>query len=647
MHIPISLKTLLVALLALVFMLLSLALSVASLMGTRDFLERQLASHAQETASTLALQLSAGLARNDMASVANSVDALFDSGYYQRIGLARPDGTPLLDRQSAPRVEGVPDWFIAALPLQAPGGRAEAMAGWKRTVVQVVSHPGFAYGQLWQNTRNTLLLALVFWALASLLGALLLARALRPLGEMEQLSLKVGQGEFTRLDPLPPVRELRHIGQSLNTMSDAVSRMLEEKSSLVRKLQSELYHDPHTGLANRAFFLATLVDVLREHPDTSGLVLMQVDGMGHCNSRQGRETGDRILRSVARVARAAEHLPAEHVARIDGTQFGVILEYADPDKLRDYAEQLAQAAALAVKELDAEGLCQVHAGAALAEGMDSSSLLAKADAALRDAKLGPSGTSRLSAGPLARAPQGANSLRALLRQAVLDANLRIQWQPVLACGSEDLDHFEAYARLITPDGQTVPAGAFVYLAEESGLVTTLDKLIVSDAWVAERMHPSAACSVNLSPGSLLDPAFITWLCTFVQAPQKLYLELPSNRLATSPGVRQALQSLRQAGFRLVLDRFVPQAGALTWLNDIRPDWVKVEGSLCRQAKDDVGTRAMLKTLCAYARELGCRVGATGVEYEDELRCLCDLGFHAAQGRLFSHHEHAAPRNAGQ
>lgn len=634
MRSPISLKTLLVLLLALVFLLLALALFLAGLQGTRDFLQRQLANHAQDTATTLALQLKDSLTRNDQAAVASHVDALFDSGYYQRIAISGPAGTPLLERRMPVRVEGAPDWFVRALPLETPGGRAEALSGWKRNaLIQVTSHPGFAYRQMWHTTLSTLGLTLLFWSIASLLGAALLSRALRPLGEMERLALKVARGEFTHLHELPQVRELRHIGQSLNQMSDSVGRMMGEKSSLVEKLQTELYHDPQTGLANRAFFLATLVDVLHEHADTCGLVLVQVDGLGTCNSQQGREAGDRLIRAAAAAVRAAEHLPAEHVARLDGSQFGVLLEFADADKLRQYGEALGRDTALALRGLDGEGCCAVHVGAALAQGADSSTLLARADSALRDAKLGPSGSCRVMAGEA----QGAGSLRQLLRLAVQNANLRIEWQPVIHCGEDELDHFEAYARLITPDGKTLPAGAFVYLAEESGLVTTLDKLIISDAWAAERLHPSAACSVNLSTVSLLDSGFIAWLTGHVHAPQQLYLEVPSNRLATSPAARDALRQLRQAGFGIVLDRFIPQANALTWLHDIRPHWVKVEGSLCRQAKDDIGTRAMLKTLCAYARELGCKVGATGVEYEDELTVLCELGFDAAQGRLFNQH----------
>lgn len=635
-----SLKTLLVGLLALSLLLLGLTLFLTNLSGTRDFLQQQLVSHAQGAASTLAVQLG-----NEPGAAASRVDALFDKGYYQRITLSQPDGSTLLERSVPMHVDGVPDWFVRILPLDVASGQAEALSDGKRTIIQISSHPGFAYQQMWLIARNTLWLTLLFLTVAALLGVALLARALAPLRKMEQLALKVAEGEFTRLDPLPRMRELHHIGQSLNHMSDAVGRMLADKSALVQKLQADLYQDPQTGLANRAFFIPILLDTLNEHTHTCGLILLQVDGLSACNNRLGRETGDRLIRAVAAAirtteTRSGEQLPADHVARIDGAQFGVILEYTDADALLGLADKLAHAATMAIHETGLENCCAVYVGAALAEEASlanahevtaSSSLLARADSALRDAKLGPSGSCRLAAG----ATPATGSLRTLMRQTVQDDQLSIEWQPVLRNHNGGLDHIEAHARLTPPNGQILPAGAFVYLAEEVGRVTTLDKLILSNAWTAEHEHPVAPRSVNLSISSLQDGAFIEWLKGFVPTPERLYLELPAHRLATSPNVQQTLLNLRQSGFGIVLDRFVPQAHTLTCLHDIRPHWVKVEGSLCRQAKDSIGTRALLKALCEYAHELGCKVGATGIEHEDELTVLYQLGFDAAQGQLFN------------
>ena len=633
----VSLKTLLSGLLALVFLLLGAALFLTNLASTRDFLQRQLASHAQDAATTLAMQMTPALADNNLAAITSHVDAVFDSGYYHRIQIARPGGKPILSRELPVRVDGAPSWFVDALPLDTPMGQSEAMSGWKRTaVIQVASHPGLAYTQLWTNARDTLFLTMGFWLLATLLAAWLVARTLRSLSKMEALALAVGQGEFTRLAQPPRIRELRHIGEAMNTMSASVGRMLDDKSSLVEKLQADLYRDPQTGLANRAFFLATLVDTLREHGDTCGLILVMVEGLSTYNGRRGRAAGDQMISAVAKSLASAEHGPAAHVARIDGTQFAVLLELTDAAQLREHAERLAHMAELVRRRFDPDNHCGIHAGAALAEGGDTSTLLARTDAALRDARLGDSGTSRLAASHI----PGAQHLRQLLRDALDNAKLRIEWQPVTDCHDEKVVQFEACARLYTPDGQIIPAGAFVYLAEESGLATALDRRILSESWQAEIIPPGTPRVVNLSITSLLDDEFLNWMKTWmknpVRTPGTLFLELGSGSLTSaSPRAHAALTELRQAGFGLILDRFIPLPASLACLRDLRPDWVKVEGTLCRQARVEAGARTLLTTLCDYAHELRCQVAATGIEETEEMQVLCDLGFDAAQGRLFN------------
>ncbi|MGQ9686050.1 MAG: EAL domain-containing protein, partial [Thiobacillaceae bacterium] len=218
-------------------------------------------------------------------------------------------------------------------------------------------------------------------------------------------------------------------------------------------------------------------------------------------------------------------------------------------------------------------------------------------------------------------------------QAIEQHKLQLEWQPVLRCPELTLDHFEAYARLPTGQGELLPAGAFVHLAEESGLIATLDELVLTHAWMLldGKQTPGA---INLSAASLASPGFTDWLRQLVPTPPQLRLEVGLNAVLTTAGALEALTTLKEAGFLIVLDRFVPQPDTLARLREIRPYGVKVEGALCRQARDDAGTRALLTTLCMHARELGIVITANGVEREDQREALCELGFDSVQGRLF-------------
>lgn len=629
-----SLKTLLFALIALAFLLLAAVLFTANLNHTREFLARQLGTHAQDTATVLALQLGPALEANDRAAVTNIVDALFDSGYYRRIALSTPGGGVILKRESPVRVEGVPAWLVRLLPLDTPAGTAEALAGWQRAaVIQVVSHPGYAYRQLWQGMRAIAWWTLVLGTAAALLVVWLMRRALQPLSALERLALNAAEGRFAQLPDLHPVRELAAISQAMNRMSASVERMLDEQRQLVERLQQELYHDELTGLFNRAYMLAAADTALTEPGQTVGLAILRFGGLAELNAQRGRALGDQLVQTAASVTGVLAAEFSGTAGRLDGGQFAILLDQTQEATLAELAQRLGEAGARILEELQIEPLCQAHVGAALAAGARRAVLFANADAALRDARLGPSGTYRLAAGTL---PGAAATRQALLR-AIQQQALAIEWQPVLRCKDRALDHFEAYARVPTPQGELLPAGACVHLAEEAGLIATLDELIVTHAWMDldGKQMPGA---VNLSATSLVSPGFLDWLIQLVHTPAQLRIELSLNGLIVTPGALDAAQRLKAAGFPIVLDRFVPQLDTLPRLRELRPYGVKVEGALCRRAREDTGTRALLTTLCVHARELGVAIGATGVEREDQGEALCELGFDSVQGRLFGQRE---------
>ena len=630
----VSLKTLLVALLALAFLLLGGLLFTTNLLHTRDFLTRQLQTHAQDTATTLALQLSPAFQASDLAAVTNTVDALFDSGYYRRIALTSPSGQAILVREVPVRVQGPPDWFTRLIPLDTPAGTAEALAGWQRAaVVEVVSHPGYAYRQLWQTTLSVTLWTLVLGAVSALLVIWLLRRALRPLRDMERLALHAAEGRFEQLSDTHPIRELATISQAMNRMSASVERMLGEQRDLVEKLQHELYHDDLTGLFNRTYILSATDAALGEPGQTVGLAILRFGGLADLNAHQGRAGGDALVRAAASVSSVLAAEFSGVAGRLDGGQFAVLLDQTQEATLTELAQRLGEAGAQILLELQAQDRCEAHVGAALATGSRRATLFAGADAALRDARLGPSGSYRVAT---AAAP-GAADMRKTLMNAIEQNAFQLEWQPVLRCPDLGLEHFEAYARIPDAHGELLPAGAFVHLAEEIGLIATLDELIVTHAWMALDGKQTAG-AVNLSATSLVSPGFIDWIRQLVQAPTQLRLELSLSAVLATPGALDALAALKAAGFPVVLDRFVPQLDTLARLREIRPYGVKVEGALCRQARDDAGTRALLSTLCVHARELGIAIGATGVEREDQREALCELGFDSVQGRLYSQRE---------
>ena len=625
----ISLKSLLILLLLPLFIALGTVIFTAGLGNTRDFLEQQLHGHAQDAATALAIRLAPAFLANDEATIANTVDGLFDHGYYSSITLKHPQGNVILHREEALRIENVPVWFLNWLPLTTREGEAEVSQGWKRgATIHVISHPGHAYLQLWQNATDTLFWTLAFCAAAALLLILVLTRALASLASMEKLAMQVSEGRFPQLDTVPRIRELDHIGRALNRMSSSVARMLESKRQQIDQLREDLHHDPSTGLANRDYFISTLDAARTESGSSAGLSLLQVTGLENLNAQAGREAGDHLLKAVGMAVASIAARYHAFAARPSGSQFAIFMEACDSASLEDATSSLTQAVNQALSELGTDKCCAVYAGTAMSNCSDSSALLARADAALRDACLGPSGTTRSADNALQKI-LGRESMRHLLREAIQDIRLSLSWQPLIACAGWNLIHAEAYARLPNGNGQNLPAGAFITLAEEEGLIVALDQHILTSAMLSDSTAPRA---VNVSDHSLSSPDFVDWLRSFISEPDKLYLECTLGRASTSPPATDTLMALKQEGFRVVLDHFVPSFSAMELLSRLRPDWVKVEGGLCRHARENAGTRKLLSSLCEFAHEHGVQVAATGVEREEDITMLQELGLDGIQGK---------------
>ncbi|PVV15266.1 MAG: hypothetical protein B6D77_02115 [gamma proteobacterium symbiont of Ctena orbiculata] len=168
-----------------------------SVQNTRAYLESQLESHAQDTATSLGLSISKHMAEGDLATVTSMTDAIFDRGYYRLVVIQDMQGEPLVDRKLALTLEGVPPWFIEQFPLSTPIGKAIVMSGWVQAgKVVVQSHPGFAHRQLWENSVEIFRWFLISALVVLLLGVFTLQLVLNPSGRWSDRRMPLLIGNF-------------------------------------------------------------------------------------------------------------------------------------------------------------------------------------------------------------------------------------------------------------------------------------------------------------------------------------------------------------------------------------------------------------------------------------------------------------------
>lgn len=194
------------------------------------YLEVQLASHAQDAATSLGLVLPVSLSEGDLIRANVTVEAIFDRGYYQSIIVENSKGEILVSKSLPANSEDVPEWFVKLFPMDGPVAESLITKGWKQMgKVIVFSYPNFAYKQLWSTLIETSL-SLVFLYLLTLLALhSFLFRIIRPLKDIEAVVQSIGERDFQQVESIPAAKELRGVVNAINTMSGKLKLIFDEK----------------------------------------------------------------------------------------------------------------------------------------------------------------------------------------------------------------------------------------------------------------------------------------------------------------------------------------------------------------------------------------------------------------------------------
>lgn len=604
--------------------------------GTRDFLADQLASHAQDTATSLGLSLSPALEADDMATATAMVDAIFDRGYYREIVLESVEGKPLLERRLGVRIEGVPDALVRWVPLETPTAEALVMAGWRQAgVIRITSHPGYAYRLLWDSLLELGLWFAVIGLLAALLAGLAVRLLLRPLRTVERQAEALCRREYQVQARLPRTRELRSIVLAMNGMIERVRAMFDDQAREADRLRLQAFRDPLTGLGNRRLFEARLGASLVPEAESAGgaVALLHVEGLDELNRRQGYEAGDRLLQDIA--AQLGQVVPGDHdlMTRIGGAEFGLILGLTDEVDLKGWAIRACEAIERELSVSDEApwgfriGLVRFRPGETMAD------VLAAADEALRNVE--PGAPRHWAIFPREQAAE-VHARQTWLEHMdrVLEAGRLVLHGQVAvdAANPERVMHLELLARIPGIDNGLHPVGSLFPLAEHGGHAVRLDREVVRQALA---YAGGGVLAINLSESGLKDAGVIRALVEGMQRRAHgpgLAIELPESLLvADGPELESSLLALRAAGCLIGVDHFGRGFGSLAYLKGLHPDYVKLAHDYSLRLLEDEDHGFVVSTLVRVAHSLDIQVIAQGVETHAQWTRLLELGVDGVQG----------------
>jgi len=621
-------------------MLIALGASLfASLLNARSYLEAQLAMKNQDNAASLALALSQG--NSDRDHVVLAVTALFNSGHYELIQVIDPKATILVDKVARQADAGAPGWFVHLLPIRSLPGRAEIASGWQPLgTLTLMSSSRFAYRSLWETALTMSAVILAAGLLGGLLASLVLRRITKPMHAVMEQARAINDHRFISI-PLSSVPEVRELAAAMN---DTVNRLridFDEDARRYEGMRQQANFDPLTGLANRAFFLASLDSALDADGSPYGaLAIIRLRMLGKINRKQGREIADEMLRRVGRaIAELTLSCSGTFAGRLNGADFALLLGSGCDSA--PTLNELLQSLPNVVVPLAGDYSTTYIGYSLFSRGDNPARLLARIDAALAAADAGGTSVVREAAAEEAAAtPLGAEQWRASLRQALADpASLSLAHYP-MQVGDGRFPHRECPLRLrLGSEQEWLPAARFLPLADRIGMVQELDMATLNLAIAELEIYDHlGGLWINLSAKSIADPEFRRRLLNLLRdhpaCRKRLYLEIPeAGALSRLNALRELSRDLKPLECRLGLEHYGHHFNRIGLLYDIGLDFLKVDASFIQGLDSNPGNQAFLAGLREIAHRIGMQVFAEGVERQEELNKLNELGFDGASGLL--------------
>ncbi len=417
-----------------------------------------------------------------------------------------------------------------------------------------------------------------------------------------------------------------------------------------RKSEAEITRlalfDGLTGLANRQRMRLsldkTLAQAAGQHRPAS-LFLMDLDRFKAVNDTLGHQAGDALLRIVAqRLERVVGS--AGLVGRLGGDEFQVLLPGTDGhDGLATLARALIDALSqpYLIEGAQVSIGCSIGIAISPRHGEDAETLIRNADLALYAAKGDGRGVHRFYSEEMLAGAKHRQQMEDDLRVAIGAGDFHLRYQPVVSAADARIVGYEALVRWEHPVRGLVSPADFIPVAEDCGLIEALGEWVLRTACLeAARWPGDVRVAVNVSPVQFANPQLPGIVASAIAhaglAPDRLELEITEGVfLNDTVATDQMFRALKGLGVRLALDDFGTGYSSLGYLRSAPFDKIKIDQSFVRGiAQPGNRNGAIIRAIVTLAETLGMETTAEGVEVQDEIDLVRDLGCSHIQGYVY-------------
>lgn len=459
--------------------------------------------------------------------------------------------------------------------------------------------------------------------------------------------------------PNGSVRWMLARGMAVFDESGKPARMAGSQSDITdqRKVQEQLvydaFHDPLTGLPNRALFMDRLNHAIqrvrRRRSENVAVLFIDVDRFKVVNDSLGHSFGDELLIAIS--ARLNECIRlGDTIARLGGDEFTILAEdLSTPTAAEELAHRIVKRFEAPFQIKGREVFSSVSIGVLMSneDHNRAEDMLRDADLAMYRAKSEGRGRFETFATDMREHAITIMELDTALRHAMERHEFELFYQPITTLKTKALSGFEALIRWRSPERGLISPFDFIPLAEETGLIVQMGDFVIEEACRQKRKwldlygdQKPEWISINVSARQLVGHDIVPVLQKALSDNgldgRQIKVEITESLVMENPVVAESLfQRLKEMNVPLCIDDFGTGYSSLGALHQFPIDVLKIDKSFVQSSSPHGNDREMIRTIAGLAHNLGLSVVAEGIETETQLAEVSVIGCEFGQGYLFS------------
>ena len=535
------------------------------------------------------------------------------------------------------KFDSVPQWFISLIPIHLQEQSSQISDGWKTSaVIYVSANPGEAYDKLFNQFKSAIIYAIIAFIISSIILFIFVQYLLRPLKNLEKLANNIANGKFGQIETLPWTSEIKAVAIAFNDMSSKIEAIINRLNATLENITRKLSLDELTGLNLKQSFETDMKNMFIHKLNGYIFVIKIFDLASFAKSHTNSEVNE-FIKKFAKALTSVDFGDKTKINayRFFGSEFALIAQNFTYEDAVKFTKLLQKEFGNLSFEFNIKDL--VHIGATPFNQIGTTiEILQSANQAFEKATLiGPNEFFITDTNELVRDMQ---SWRELVYDIIDNHKFDLTYigdSRKLDLSSDKIVMQEAFTSIKDAEGNNIPIGTFVSIAEKYEKILDFDKKVIQKVInhisINNVQHD---ISINLSLESINNTAFIAWLEKKLLENKNIASQLVFS--ATAYAVAKDVDKFKffademhQCGAKIIIKRFETKFIALNNLKDFNLDYIRLARDYTCNICVDQSKQGFVESISELATLLNIKIFVENVQDNNDFDFIQKHNLYAA------------------